>query len=160
MSVGGGGKGGSQPSGFTNVTQTQNTQPWAPQQPYLQQAFGQAQNLFQNWTPQYYPQSTVAPINNEETQGLNNVNNAAQWLTQNTNTDPLGSSMSFINSLLGGGFAYSNPAMSTLSNMSNTNIGTNNPGNQHARKPRWGKSERIPASAERTDCAGDEQRRL
>jgi hypothetical protein len=67
MSVGGGGKGGSQPSGFTNVTQTQNTQPWAPQQPYLQQAFGQAQNLFQNWTPQYYPQSTVAPINNEET---------------------------------------------------------------------------------------------
>ena len=125
---GGGGKGPQQPSGYQNVTQTQNTAPWSSQQPYLQQAFGQAQNLFQNWTPQYYPQSTVSPITNLENQGIGNVGNAAQWLEQNSATDPLGTSMGFTNALMSGGFPYSNPAMQPLANMSNTNIGTNNPG--------------------------------
>jgi hypothetical protein len=58
-----------QPAG--NTTTTQTSQPWSTQQPYLSQAMGQAQNLFQNNTPQYFPQSTVAPFNPTQQTGFN-----------------------------------------------------------------------------------------
>lgn len=45
-------------SGKTETKQTSD--PWSAQQPYLKQAFSEAQNLYENNNPQYYPDSTVA----------------------------------------------------------------------------------------------------
>ena len=56
----GGSKGGGGPSGTT--TSTQDTSPWGPQQPYLQDIFANASNLYHGNTPQYYPNpTTVGP---------------------------------------------------------------------------------------------------
>ncbi len=52
MSGGGGGD---------KTTTTQKVEPWAGQQQYLLDMFQQAQNLAQNYAPQYYPESGVAP---------------------------------------------------------------------------------------------------
>lgn len=50
-------KGGSVPK---NTTQTTKSEPWSGQQPYLQQIFAQAQQLYNNDRPQYYPGQQVA----------------------------------------------------------------------------------------------------
>lgn len=47
-------------SGSQQATTTSNSAPWAGQQPYLQQGFQSAQNLYNSSTPQYYPGQTVA----------------------------------------------------------------------------------------------------
>lgn len=54
-----------------NTTTVQKADPWSGQQPYLKDVFKQAQQLDQNYTPQYYPHSTVAPFNPTERLGLN-----------------------------------------------------------------------------------------
>lgn len=61
--------GGSQPSG--NTTTTQNSAPWAAQQPYLQDLFKNAQNLYNSGGAQYYQGSTVAPYSATTNQGIN-----------------------------------------------------------------------------------------
>src|SRR5580693_2401964 len=98
----GGGKGGGSPTGYSNVTQTTNTQPWSAQQPYLQQAFGGAQNLYNNYQPQYYPTSTYAPPTSMQYGGINDLNNIANSLTSGANP-LLGNSSGFLNYLLAGG---------------------------------------------------------
>lgn len=56
---GGGGKGGG--GGGTTSTQTvQKADPWAGQQPYLQDIFSQAQSQYYGGQPQYYPGQTIA----------------------------------------------------------------------------------------------------
>lgn len=67
------GGGGSTPAG--NTTVVQNSAPWTTQQPYLQQGYQGAQNLYQNYTPQYYPNSTVADMNNDQSGALNSIYN-------------------------------------------------------------------------------------
>lgn len=57
MSMGG----GSQPAG--NTTTVQKADPWVGAQPYMKQAFAGAQNLYENYTPNYYPNNTAAPMN-------------------------------------------------------------------------------------------------
>lgn len=52
----GGGKGG----GSQTQTTTQKSEPWAEQQPYLKEIFGQAQNQYNSSNPQYYAGSTIA----------------------------------------------------------------------------------------------------
>lgn len=52
--------GSSGPSGST--TTTQNSAPWATQQPYLSAGFQQAANLFNTGGPQYYPGQTYAGL--------------------------------------------------------------------------------------------------
>lgn len=47
-------------SGGDKTTTTQKTEPWGPQQEYLLQQYSNAQNLLNNYAPQYYPGSTVA----------------------------------------------------------------------------------------------------
>jgi Chaperone of endosialidase len=127
MSVGGGGKGGSQPSGYTTTTQTQNTAPWSVQQPYLQQAFGGAQNLYQNYVPQYYPGSTYAPPNSVEYNANTDLWNQANSLLTGANPT-LNNALNFSNYLETGGALQNNPAINPLLNMSGSNIGLNNPG--------------------------------
>ena len=48
--------------GGDKTTTTQKTEPWGPQQEYLLQQYANAQNLLNNYAPQYYPGSTVAPM--------------------------------------------------------------------------------------------------
>lgn len=81
MSKGGG---GSSPSGSTTSTQT--SAPWAGQIPFLvgggstgtnigntpvPGTLPEAANLYLNYTPQYYPDSTVSPFNSTQQTGLN-----------------------------------------------------------------------------------------
>lgn len=67
--------GGSKPSPVT--TTTQNNNPPAFIQPYLEDAAKQSQNLFQSGGPQYYPGQTVAPFSSQTQQGLTNTQNLA-----------------------------------------------------------------------------------
>ena len=50
--------------------QTTRTEPWAGQQPYLRDVFGQAQNLYQQGGPQYFPGQTVAPFSPQSQMGM------------------------------------------------------------------------------------------
>ena len=81
--------GGSAPAG--NTTSTQTSSPWSGQQPYLigqgngnvgapgpagmpmaniPGALPAAASLYANYTPQYFPESTVAPLNQTQQTGL------------------------------------------------------------------------------------------
>lgn len=86
--MGKGGGGSSTPSGNTTTTQT-NT-PWSGQQPFLNSngagpnqwtqnpptggsipgVMPQAASLYQNYSPQYFPTSTVSPFNDTQNAGL------------------------------------------------------------------------------------------
>src|SRR5215472_12522946 len=116
--------GGKSPAGQTTTTQTQNTQPWSTQIPYLQQAFQGAQNLYQNYTPQYYPASTVSPINELQNLPLGNFESLTKYLTGAPLMDTLGA----LQNITTGGAFSGNPAVSPLTTMAGTNIGLNNPG--------------------------------
>ncbi|HZS83823.1 MAG TPA: hypothetical protein VFA50_13190 [Stellaceae bacterium] len=67
MSKKGGGGGGVPVQSTTTTTQTA---PWVGQQPYLTFGFQQAQNLYNQGGPQYYPGPTVAPVSPETSQAL------------------------------------------------------------------------------------------
>jgi hypothetical protein len=64
----GGGGGGTAPAG--NTTTTQTTNPWSGQQPYLTDVFSRAQNLYDNYSPQYFTGSTVAPLDPLQSQAI------------------------------------------------------------------------------------------
>ncbi len=57
------------------TTQSTNTNmgPWQAQQPYLTDVFQQAQNLYNQPGPQYYKDSTIAPMNAAQNSGLNSI---------------------------------------------------------------------------------------
>lgn len=108
----GGGKGG----GSNTTTSTQSAEPWGPQQPYLENIFGNAQNLYTNVTPSYYPGQTVAPMNYLQNAALQNVTNAA--LTDPFQAAPAQSLVSLM-----GGASLANPALGPLAGLANTNAG-------------------------------------
>lgn len=62
--------GGNEPAGQT--TETQTSQPWSAQQPYLETGFQSASNIYSNPAdyPQYYPGTQVAPLNPTQEAGL------------------------------------------------------------------------------------------
>jgi hypothetical protein len=60
-------------SGGSQTTTVQQADPWSGQQPYLQDLFAQAQDLYYNQPQSYYPGQTVAPFNADQLQ-------AQQWL--------------------------------------------------------------------------------
>lgn len=66
----------SRPSGTT--TTVQKADPWAPQQPYLQDIFTQAQGLYQGPGPQYYPGATYASPNWTQNAALDQLSAVAQ----------------------------------------------------------------------------------
>lgn len=66
---------GSKQTGTT--TSTQNTTPWGPQQPYLEDIFSNAQGLYQGAPPQYYPGTTYAPETWPQQSGLDWMVSAA-----------------------------------------------------------------------------------
>lgn len=130
----GGGSKQNTPSGTT--TTTSNTAPWSVQQPYLQQAFQGAQNLYQNVTPQYYPGTTYAQPNVNQTTGIADLGAAGASL------DPLlSNSVDNLRTLISGntlnndpttpllyGLANNPGGSAALTGLSNSNIGANNAG--------------------------------
>jgi len=67
--------GDSQPAA-QSVTTT-NTAPWSGQQPYLETGFKRAESDILNQPQTFYPNSTVVPMNQNTTQGLNMQANRA-----------------------------------------------------------------------------------
>lgn len=54
-------------------TQTTTNEPWAPQQPHLQNIFGAAQNLYNQGPHQFFPGQTYADFNPWQTQALSGI---------------------------------------------------------------------------------------
>lgn len=63
------GYGGGSPAG--NTTTVQKSDPWEGQQGFLKDVFSQAQGLNQNYSPQYYPSSTVSGFTPAQTAAQN-----------------------------------------------------------------------------------------
>jgi len=73
MSKGGGGSSG----GSTQTQTVQKADPWSEQQPYLKQGFSQAQSIYNQGAPGYYPGQTVAPFSAETEAALGAQTNRA-----------------------------------------------------------------------------------
>lgn len=70
--AGGGGESGGGGGGGYPATQTtiQQADPWTGQQPYLTKGFAEAENRMLNYTPEFYPDSTVVPFSPETLQAM------------------------------------------------------------------------------------------
>lgn len=92
------------------TTETQKNDPWAPQQPYLTQGFGAAQNLLNNPLPQQ--QNPVAPFNSAQNDALSSIISSAMGGT------PISSSATgFANNLESGNYLNANPASGFFSSL-------------------------------------------
>jgi hypothetical protein len=114
---------GSKPSGTT--TSTQNTTPWAPQQPYLEDIFTESQGLYQGAPPQYYPGTTTAAINPYQSTGLDMMGNTVYGSSALPAT-----SADFNQHLLYGDYAGQNPADAMFGTYAYDNVGANNLGTE------------------------------
>ena len=95
----------------SSVTSTTSSEPSDFVKPYLTEAFGQAQNLFQSAVPNYYPNQTYADFAPETSAALNL---ATQRATQGNPL--LGASQNEINNILSGQYLSptSNPYSQAL----------------------------------------------
>jgi hypothetical protein len=102
----GGGGGGASPPGYSqaNATTTSTTVPWAAQQPYFLEQFNAADNLYNNYTPQYYPGQTIAGFTAPQQQALDATVRQAQGGEPITNP-----AMNFGANLEAGGYLGANP---------------------------------------------------
>lgn len=119
-----GGSKAPKPTGTTTTTTQQSTAPWSVQQPYLEQGFQGAQNLYQNWVPQYYPDSTVAPFTDLQNAGLGTIGQTASELLG----APKWGALNSLDYLMSGQQFGNDPAVAPLTAMSGTNTGLSNPG--------------------------------
>lgn len=98
-----------EPSGQQVVQQ--NNSPWSGQQPFLEDVFGKAQNLYNAQVAQpMFPNSTVVPFSNQTNQALQTIENRA------VNGSPLNAAASSnLQQTLGGDFLSSgNPYFSAM----------------------------------------------
>ena len=95
-----------------NITTTTSSEPSEFVKPYVTEAFGQAQDLFQSTTPNYFPSQTYAGFAPETTAALNLAT------TRALNNPLLGSSQNEINKILQGDYLTptSNPHLQDLYN--------------------------------------------
>jgi hypothetical protein len=117
--------GGKNPAPSGQTTQTTNQQPWSVQQPYLENAFAGAQQLYGTGGPQYYPNATYATPVSAQIGGLNDM-----WSTGATLNAESNIPLSLMNSVLNGQFMQGNPALGPLSQLGQQNYGQNNLGTQ------------------------------
>lgn len=115
------GGGSSEPAG--NTTSTVTTVPWSGQQPYLTAGFADAKNLLNNYDPQYYQGTQVAPFSPAQNQALTGIQNQAHTGESITNA-----AMNFGTQLQNGSYLNSNPATGYFQQLANSNLGLNNPG--------------------------------
>lgn len=109
--MGGGGKTG-KPSGQTVATTNASQGPWAGQVPYLEEGFARAGDLFKNYQPSYFPDSTTAPINSMQSAGIGTMADYAAALPQFT-----GNAMGFNSGLMKGDFTTLDPSLDILKNL-------------------------------------------
>ena len=76
-----GGFGGSK----SKSSSSQSSNPWIGQQPYLKDVFSQAQNLFNQGPPGYYPGATYTPFNDIQQGAFDATLNRAQGSSQEQN---------------------------------------------------------------------------
>ncbi len=69
--------GGGSGSNVTYTTQSTSSSPWEPQQQYLKDVFGKAQEAYNAGNPNYFPESTVVGYSPETQQALSQVQNIA-----------------------------------------------------------------------------------
>ena len=101
-----------------NITTTVANEPSEFVRPYLTEAVGQAQDLFQSTTPNYFPSQTYADFAPETTAALNLASARA------LNNPLLGSSQTEINKILQGDYLTptSNPYLQDLYNQMAKNV--------------------------------------
>jgi hypothetical protein len=85
-------------------TTTTNSAPWSAQQPYLQEQFSAAKNLYQTNTPHYYPTSTVQGFNTNQTQAQRD-----QLARARTGNESMNLAEGYNNDVLRGQYLNSNP---------------------------------------------------
>jgi hypothetical protein len=109
------------PSGSTTVTQNTNNAPWSAQQPYLQDQFSQALNLFQNNPLLYYPNQTLATPNDAIPASFGSMINAGtdQYNWTSGSGQLQGDAISAADNATQG--VWDNPALSYLQNFAGNN---------------------------------------
>ena len=121
-------KGGSSSStpnaGASGSTQTTTTSaPWSGQQPYLTSGFQQAQNLFNQGGPQYYPGQTYAGPTGLQLQGIQNEADIGLGGTQAQNAaNPA------LSNILGNNWLGANPSNSLYQNAASGGMNVNTGG--------------------------------
>ena len=114
-------KGGSTPSGST--TTTTSSAPWSGQQPYLTSGFQQAQNLFNQGGPQYYPGQTYAGPTDLQLQGIQNEANIGL-----SGTDAQNAANPALTNMLGSNWLGANPSNPLYSQASSGGLNVNTGG--------------------------------
>lgn len=56
---------------------TTTSEPWSAQVPYLEQIFGEAQNLYTSGGPEFYPDATYVPLSQQTQTGLSQIESQA-----------------------------------------------------------------------------------
>lgn len=107
---------GSQPSGQTTTTST--SQPWATQQPYLTDVMAAAKDLYNNFTPAYYPSSTYAPMTGMQNNALQSINSIGM---SQPNSAILQNANNLTNNLTSGALLTDNPGINPLVNAGSSN---------------------------------------
>lgn len=94
--------------GFGGGTQSSTTKsdPWEGQQPYLKSLFGAADTQYQDYTPQYFPQNTVAGFNPGETSAISGIENTGM-----NGTPALNAADSSVSNILSGDPAHNQAIM-------------------------------------------------
>ena len=112
--------GSSKPATQT-TTQTVKSSPWGPQQPYLKEVFGEAQNNYNN-PMQYFPGSTVSSFSPESSIAMNLASNRAL-----TGSPLVQGAQNYNQDVVGGNYLQSNPAFGYLQNTASGGMLNNNP---------------------------------
>lgn len=107
-----------------NATSTSSSAPWAPQQPYLTDIFGTAQDLFKGEPPKYYPDATYATSTAAQNQALSQLPGVAA----NNLAGLDQSALKLTTQLAGGDLIGGNPAQDMYVNLAGTNLGLSTPG--------------------------------
>lgn len=104
-----------------STTQTTQSAPWGPQQPYLTSGFQDASQLLGQPAPTQA--NPVAPLNSTENSALSGIIGQASAGTPIT-----GAATNFATNLENGGYLNSNPANGYFSSLAGNNLGLTGPG--------------------------------
>lgn len=112
--------------GGGTTTTNSVTQPWTGQQPYLRNMFGQAQNVYNQFSGN--PSSSVAGFTPMQNQAMGATQNMANASDTTAGVNATNAAANYTTNLANGAYLGSNPGNSTFSSISNGSL-SNNPGN-------------------------------
>lgn len=98
------------------TTSTGTTTPWEEEQPYLKDIFKYAEDLYLNNDPEYYPDSTYAPMTGSSSQALRDTADLAKW-SRSDPTSIANTSIDANRSLVKGDALNSNPGYLQLAGL-------------------------------------------